>query len=74
MFFKSDSIKHKLTCLFVLYRLFDGIQSHPENWTNCKMFVQDFMRPDINITAEISEKAAANFQQMCQQFAEKFNG
>lgn len=43
----------------------------PENWRNCTMYVQDLIREDVNITAEISKKQAEKFQKMCQMFAEK---
>lgn len=32
------------------------------------MYVQDLLRHDINIAAEIPKSAANNFQQMCQAF------
>lgn len=48
-----------------------GIEASRENWQNCTMYVQDLVRPDVNITAEISKEAAYSFQEMCQIFAEK---
>lgn len=35
------------------------------------MCVQDLIRPDVNVTAEITKEAAKKFQEMCQTFAEK---
>lgn len=56
----------------IWYRLRDGIVISPQNWINCTMFVQDCVRFDTNITAEISTVAVENFQQMCQKYAKKF--
>ena len=47
------------------------MEESPENWKNCSMYVQDLVRPDVNITAEISKKEADNFQQMCEIFGNK---
>lgn len=33
------------------------------------MYVQDLVRTDLNMAAEIPKKAAENFQQLCQIFA-----
>lgn len=54
-----------------MFRLRTGIGNSSENWKNCSMFVQDLVRPNVNVTAEISQKAAQNFQEMCQIFAKK---
>lgn len=56
---------------FSMFRLRTGIGNSSENWKNCSMFVQDLVRPNVNVTAEISQKAAQNFQEMCQIFAKK---
>lgn len=53
------------------FRLRDGIQSHPANWKNCTMFVEDPIRVGVNIAAEITTKDAYGFQEMCQMFAKK---
>lgn len=70
-----DKIQNKNVCqhysIASSCRLREGIKAAPENWTNCSMFVQDLVRPDINITAEVPKEAAENFQQMCQQFVKK---
>lgn len=47
------------------------METCPENWQNCTMYVQDLVRPEINITAEISKEEAENFQHMCQIFEHK---
>lgn len=52
-----------------IHRLREGIKTSPENWQNCTMYVQDLVRPDLNIAAEISEADAFCFQKMCQIFA-----
>lgn len=44
-----------------------------ETWTNCPMFVHDLVQRDVNITAEVSETEAEQFQEMCQIFAKKLN-
>lgn len=54
---------------FFTFRLQDGINSNAWNWKNCTMYVQDIKYPGTNITAEISEEEANNFQQMCKMFA-----
>ncbi|XP_031626105.1 uncharacterized protein LOC116342572 [Contarinia nasturtii] len=54
-------------------RLRDGIESNPASWTNCTMYIQDLVRSDVNIAAEIPKKAAENFQQLCQIFAKYFS-
>lgn len=35
------------------------------------MYVEDLVRPGINIAAEITTKDAYGFQEMCQMFAKK---
>lgn len=51
------------------FRLRSGIENNPPCWTKCTMYVQDLVRPHINITAEVPRKAAENFQHMCRLFA-----
>lgn len=53
----------------IIFRLRSALKIFPENWEDCPMFVQDLVRPEINITAEISKNTAENFQKMCKQFA-----
>lgn len=50
---------------FINRRLRNGIEASPENWKDCEMFVQDVVRPNINITAEIPKEAVEQFQQIC---------
>lgn len=50
-----------------------ALNTYPENWENCSMFVQDLVRLDINITAEIPKKQAETFQNMCKQFAKELS-
>lgn len=45
------------------------MKASPENWEDCPMFVQDLVRSNVNITAEVSKSTAENFQKMCKQFA-----
>lgn len=52
-----------------LFRLRSGIKDSPENWTNCAMYVQDLVRQDVNITADVPKQAVEYFQQMCRVFA-----
>lgn len=52
-------------------RLRDGIEQNPKNWKNCTMYVQDLIRPGVNVSAEVSKKAVDNFQEMCQVFVRK---
>lgn len=54
-----------LSCNFSLR---DGIKSKPSNWQNCSMFVQDIKSPEINITADIANKEAKHFKEMCRLF------
>lgn len=58
-----------LFTISITFRLRDGIESNAWNWENCTMFVQDPKSPGTNITAEISDEDANNFQQMCKMFA-----
>lgn len=53
-----------------VHSLLKGIEDSPQNWTNCTMYVQDLVQPDVNITAEISKHDAETFQEICKQFAE----
>lgn len=69
--FPSNKIIFCVSSVFLLIRLRKGIETTPENWTNCFMCVQDLVRLDVNITAEISKEAAENFQFLCQTFAKK---
>lgn len=53
----------------ILFRLVNGIEKNSFNWRNCTMHVQDFESPAMNMTAEIPEKDAINFTEMCRLFA-----
>ncbi|XP_055323571.1 uncharacterized protein LOC129578676 isoform X2 [Sitodiplosis mosellana] len=50
-------------------RLRDGIANNPANWTDCVMWVEDIVSPEVNITAEISNEDANNFVKLCQMFS-----
>lgn len=54
-----------------IHRLQTGIETSPENWQHSTMYVQDLVRADVNIAAEISEEDAYCFQEMCKIFAER---
>lgn len=56
-------------CDVCLFRLLNGIESNSFNWKNCTMHVQDFRSPGTNVTAEIPEKDANNFKEMCKLFS-----
>lgn len=44
------------------------IESSHEKWKNSTMHALDFKSTGINVTAEVSEQEAINFQNMCRQF------
>lgn len=58
-----------LIIISITFRLRDGIKESYFNWDNCAIYVQDPNSPGTNITAEILEEEANNFQQMCKMFA-----
>lgn len=68
--FSTPSIQF-IYFIFLYIRLRDGIEKNPENWKNCTMYVQDLIRPGINVTAEVPKKEVDNFQQLCQMFAKQ---
>lgn len=49
-------------------RLREGIRKSPANWQNCSMYLQDLIQQDLNITAEVTQREAENFQVLCQLF------
>lgn len=57
-----------LLFLFIFFSLRDGIKSNASHWRNSSMFVQDIKSPGVNITVDVPEKEAENFQQMCRMF------
>lgn len=73
-FIQFENISFSQNLLFdSFYRLRSAINTSPENWENCPMFVQDLVRSNINITTEIPKQTAANFQQMCKRFAKELS-
>lgn len=37
----------------------------PENWRNCTMYVQDLVRPHVNVTADVPIEAIGYFKNLC---------
>lgn len=47
------------------FRFHKHIDRNPDSWQNCSMLIQDLSNHQVNVTAEISEQKAANFQKYC---------
>lgn len=58
--------KFEFFCL--IYRLRMGMERSPQNWRNCAMYVQDLVRPDVNVTADVSVEAFNKFKKICNKF------
>lgn len=50
----------------IIFRLKENIRQHQKYWDeDCAMCIQDLVRLEVNITAEISKQDAINFQYKC---------
>lgn len=67
--YAGQNVSYVVFFFVTFCRLRDGIKQSETNWRNCYMFLQDLVRPNLNVTAEIPKEHAENFQEMCRLFA-----